>query len=407
MSYDHDKLGRLTSRSETLPGSSLTDSYDYNEAGQLVSVTRNGETTTWQYDSNGNRTHENGAQIATYDEQDRLLGYQGATYAHTANGERQSKTENGATTTYEYDELGNLLTVALPGDITIEYVIDGQNRRVGKKVNGTLTQGFLYKDQLNPIAELDGSGNISARFIYGDKANVPAYMEKDGKTYRIISDHLGSPRVVIDTATGDVVQRVAYDVWGNITEDTNPGFQPFGFAGGIYDQHTQLVRFGARDYDPQAGRWTAKDPIGFAGEDENLYGYVFADPVNLIDPTGEFGIVGALIGAGLELGIQLALNGGRIECVDWADVVVSGAVGAVAPGALAVGKRAWKAKGATKELRRQLGDAKSPSRKQKLKDRIEQHQVEATDMATTQAAWQGTKAAGKKMAGPTVDCECD
>ena len=286
MAYQHDKVGRITSRSETLPGSSLTDSYQYDDAGRLVSATRNGQTTTWQYDANGNRTHENGVQIATYDEQDRLLGYQGATYTHTKNGERQSKTESGSTTTYEYDELGNLLTVTLPGDMTIEYVIDGQNRRIGKKVNGTLTQGFLYKDQLNPIAELDGSGNISARFIYGDKANVPAYMVKGGKTYRIISDHLGSPRIVIDTATGDVVQRVAYDVWGNITEDTNPGFQPFGFAGGIYDQHTGLVRFGVRDYDPQVGRWTVKDPIRFNGDGPNLYGYVQGNPVSFSDPMG-------------------------------------------------------------------------------------------------------------------------
>ena len=36
-------------------------------------------------------------------------------------------------------------------------------------------------------------------------------------------------------------------VLGNITSDTNPGFQPFGFAGGLYDTDTGLTRFGARD----------------------------------------------------------------------------------------------------------------------------------------------------------------
>jgi uncharacterized protein RhaS with RHS repeats len=46
------------------------------------------------------------------------------------------------------------------------------------------------------------------------------------------------------------------------------------------------VRFGARDYDPQAGRWTIKDPIRFLGGDTNLYGYVLNDPVNWIDPLG-------------------------------------------------------------------------------------------------------------------------
>jgi len=111
-------------------------------------------------------------------------------------------------------------------------------------------------------------------------------MVRGGVTYRIISDHLGSPRLVVDAATGTVAQQLSYDEFGNILTDTNPGFQPFGFAGGIYDQHTKLTRFGARDYDATTGRWTAKDPIRFAGGDTNLYGYVLGDPVNLFDPLG-------------------------------------------------------------------------------------------------------------------------
>ena len=182
--------------------------------------------------------------------------------------------------------LGNLKSASLPGGVQIDYVVDGQNRRVGKKVNGTLVQGFLYQNQLNPVAELDGTGAIASRFVYGTKANVPDYMIKAGVTYRIVSDYLGSPRLVIDTATGTIVQRMDYDEFGNVTLDTNPGFQPFGFAGGLYDQHTGLTRFGARDYDAQVGRWTAKDPVNFDGGDSNLYGYVVNNPVNLADPSG-------------------------------------------------------------------------------------------------------------------------
>ena len=70
-------------------------------------------------------------------------------------------------------------------------------------------------------------------------------------------------------------------------EDSAPEFTlPFGFAGGLYDADTGLIRFGYRDYDPEAGRWTARDPIGFEGGDSNLYGYVLGDPVNGVDPTG-------------------------------------------------------------------------------------------------------------------------
>ena len=51
-----------------------------------------------------------------------------------------------------YDLLGKLTHVTLPDGTNIEYVIDGRNRRVGKKVNGVLVQGFLYQDQLDNLA---------------------------------------------------------------------------------------------------------------------------------------------------------------------------------------------------------------------------------------------------------------
>lgn len=96
--------------------------------------------------------------------------------------------------------------------------------------------------------------------------------------------------MVVDVSTGDIIQRMDYDTYGRVIQDTNPGFQPFGFAGGIYDQHTKLVRFGARDYDAHTGRWTVKDPIRFDGGNTNLYGYVVGDPVNLVDPKGLEGV---------------------------------------------------------------------------------------------------------------------
>jgi len=139
---------------------------------------------------------------------------------------------------------------------------------------------------LNPVAELDGAGNVVARFVYGTKANVPDYLIKAGVTYRIISDHLGSPRQVLESTTGLAVQRMDYDEFGTVLLDTNPGFQPFGFAGGLYDSQTGLVRFGARDYDAVTGRWTAKDPLRFVSGDVNLYEYVISDPVNWLDIMG-------------------------------------------------------------------------------------------------------------------------
>jgi RHS repeat-associated protein len=105
-------------------------------------------------------------------------------------------------------------------------------------------------------------------------------------TYQLVKDHLGSVRYVVDTTTGVVAQELDYDAWGRVLVDTNPGLQPFGFAGGLYDADTGLVRFGAREYSPEIGRWTAKDPIGFDGGDTNIYAYVGNDPVNRGDATG-------------------------------------------------------------------------------------------------------------------------
>jgi RHS repeat-associated protein len=128
--------------------------------------------------------------------------------------------------------------------------------------------------------------------VYGTRVNVPEYMVQNGTTYRILTDHLGSPRLVLDASDGTVVQRMDYDEFGRVVrncpvlpaEDCER-LHPFGFAGGLYDPDTELVRFGARDYDPQTGRWTAKDPIRMGGG-LNLYGYAMADPVNRLDPFG-------------------------------------------------------------------------------------------------------------------------
>lgn len=315
-----DGLGRIVDKTERIDGDLYAYNYGYDSRGRLdaVTVTKNGTPEyagSYSYDGNGNRVAgPNLVGGAIYDEQDRLCVYGDTTYLYGDNGELALKTENvaapiptqcgvsgsGDATQYTYDALGNLREIILPSGSQIEYVVDGIGRRIGKKVNGVLVRAFLYESPLRVAAELDvvaGAvvGTVKSRFVYGEKPNVPEYMVRDGITYRIVADELGSVRFVVDSTTGSIVQRMEYDEFGRTLPggDTNPGFQPFGFAGGLYDSDDMpsepgsgLVRFGARDYDPEIGRWTAKDPIRFEGSFTNLYQYVNGDPVNRIDPFG-------------------------------------------------------------------------------------------------------------------------
>lgn len=146
---------------------------------------------------------------------------------------------------------------------------------------------YAYNPEGQMIAELDKNGNLLKYFIYASKSHVPDYfIDSNSNRFKIVVDHLGSVRLVVNANTGAIVEKMNHDEFGKVLADSNPNYIPFGFAGGIYDSETKLTRFGVRDYDARIGRWTSKDPIRFEGGDENLYGYVVQDPVNFIDPSG-------------------------------------------------------------------------------------------------------------------------
>ncbi len=281
--FMRDSLGRITTLTESIEGVTTTKQYKYDIAGRLSEVYDNNSLIAkYYYDANGNRDSvvtPNGTTSGIYDVQDRMLQYGNANYVYTRNGELNLKIEETDTTKYIYDDFGNLISVTLPNRTKVEYIIDGQNRRIGRSVNGVVTNRWIYSGQLYPTAEVDSYGNIIALY-YGD------YMKRGDTVYSIFHDHLGSVRMVVNLETGEVVKRMDYNEYGVVTLDSNPGFQPFGYAGGLYDSRTKLVRFGARDYDPNVGRWTTKDPIRFKGKQTNLYVYVGDNPINKVDRQG-------------------------------------------------------------------------------------------------------------------------
>jgi RHS repeat-associated protein len=279
----------VVQRSESVLGESHDYVYSYDAHGRLERVQRDGiESESYGYDDNGNRStasNAGGSRSASHGADDRLLSDGPRSYEHDARGARSAVHDGAGTTSYRYDALGALRSVLLSDGRQLEYVVDGEGRRIGKKVGGVLVQQLFYRDALRPVAMRGASDRALTRFIYGQNLNVPDAMIKDGVAYRLISDAVGSVRLVVNTSDDSVAQRIDYDAFGVVLSDTNPGFQPFGFAGGLYDPDTGLVRFGARDYDPQTGRWTAKDPSLF-DDGTNVYAYVGNDPINFNDPTG-------------------------------------------------------------------------------------------------------------------------
>jgi RHS repeat-associated protein len=110
-------------------------------------------------------------------------------------------------------------------------------------------------------------------------------MIKAGQNYKFVYDQVGSVREVVGS-NGSLLERLDYDEFGYVLTDTAPGQQPFGFAGGLRDVDTGLVRFGSRDFETTSGRWLTPDALRFSGGDANLYKYVASDPINRRDPTG-------------------------------------------------------------------------------------------------------------------------
>jgi RHS repeat-associated protein len=288
--YEWDRSDRLSARSEAIGRAANRASFSYDATGRLTAEEIEGRKIVYGYDLNGNRIsrRDREHEVASYyDDQDRLLSAGSSEFAYDGAGRLSSrKAEAGGTSTYRFDPLGALEQVVLSDGRIIDYVNDGYGRRIQKKVEGRATGGLIYHGGDHPVAEVDAQGQLLSTFLYGQGRHVPDAMIRDGTTFLLVTDVVGSVRLVLDAGSGEVVQTITYDGFGRVLADSRPGFQPFGFAGGLYDPDTGLVRFGRREYDPDAGRWTAKDPLLFWGGDTNLYAYAGNAPTFVNDPTG-------------------------------------------------------------------------------------------------------------------------
>jgi RHS repeat-associated protein len=347
----YDNAGRV--RSTAMAGA--TRFYEYDLRGQLRKVHAGSATgqvvEEYSYDTDGNRTgaaYDGGAsEAATYGpESGRLTKRAGLDYTFDADG---FLTKRGPDT-FAYSRGGDLLSATVGGK-TVTYDYDALGRRTARH-EGAATERYLHGDPENPL-------RITAWIDAGGTLNVPRYdgdgtlfeIDRGGSRAYVATDHLGSPRQITDAA-GTTLRTIEYDAFGRVTGGTGSFDLPIGYAGGLSDPVTGLVRFGKRDYEPESGRWTAEDPTFFEGSPGNLYAYVGSNPTTLTDPTGLV-CVGFSAYEGLGGGLQFCRDN-SIDNADWSlcaelgvglgggwDVDLAG--GAQETGGAIVAEATWKA----------------------------------------------------------------
>ncbi|KAF1084288.1 tRNA(Glu)-specific nuclease WapA precursor [Sporotomaculum syntrophicum] len=306
--YTYDNINRLKAMHNKLGSQTITQySYNYDNNGNITSVTENGQTTSY-----------------TYDALNRLTGIQ------RPGGEQLS---------YQYDSRGNR-TVASPNDSGLDgfisgefsynnwdqlasftaggqasnYSYDPEGLRT-KKATPSSTTRYHYDNTGRVITESNAGGYVTAQTIWGNQALA---RKVGGSYYYYLYNGHGDVTKVIDQ-TGNIVNSYTYDEWGNILSQQEQLPQPLKYAGEYYDDESGLYYLRARYYDPTVGRFISRDsnegsitnPLSL-----NLYVYCYSNPLNYLDPTGHSA---KEVWQGFKLGIGEIYNGDNWQS-SWAAV---------------------------------------------------------------------------------------
>lgn len=281
LDFSYDAINRLTQVIEDPAGAALTTGYTYDDAGNLLTIALPGSTLT-----------------ATYDINDRLLTVDGRVFAYDNAGNLLSITEGVDVTTFAYDELNRLVSRTEPSGVTTTFEYNAMGHRVARVVDGVRTEYTV--DMIDPsgvaqvIEERDGGGALQATYARG--AGI-VRMERGATSSYFHADALGSVRALTDDL-GNVTDTYDYDAYGDQVASTGATQNEYGFAGERSDPSTGLQYLRARYYDPEIARFISRDP--HPGNPQlpltlNPYQYGLNNPVNHIDPTGEFSLVSVSI----------------------------------------------------------------------------------------------------------------
>ena len=332
ISFVQDGAGRIAERSVDLGRGPETTHYAYDSAGRLARVTDGGGALreSYQYDREARRLADinplrfRGERRYTYSLGDRLLQSGDAQYAHDPAGFRSLKVAEGRQTQYHYEPSGLLLAVELPDGRRVEYGYDADGLRREKRIDGRPAEAFRWLDPLRLLEFYDGERWWRLAYTQG---RTPVGVTDGRESYLLLADQLGTP-LALATPDGNVVQTMRYDSFGNPLRGLQgPVRLPLGFAGGLFDADTGLTRFVWRDYDADTGRFTALDPLGKKGGDNDWYGYCLDDPINRADVWGLWtvNVGGTASASGFGVGGTLSGSIGRDGEGNWA---AQGTVGA-------------------------------------------------------------------------------
>ena len=299
--FDRQYQYNSASRIETLTELTQTKTFSYNNAYRLMGVSNaGGANESYLYDDVGNRTSSHRSASYGYplsQSFNRLISTASANYNYDANGNMTTKAEGSNFWHFRWD-YENRLTSASTRRQTVRYRYDALGRRVQRYiVGGRENTKFIYDGH---DVLIDDNAGILTKYINGAGIDKKLRVQTGSDVKYLLADQLGSTNGLTDDS-GNLTSQTSYDSFGNATNQSFP--TRYQFTGREFDSFTGLHYYRARQYDANLGRFISEDPIGFAGGDINLYGYVRNNPVSFRDPSGKIVpfIVGAIVVGGLIL----------------------------------------------------------------------------------------------------------
>lgn len=301
--YGYDAANRLISG--LISGSTPQYAYGYDNASNLTSISPNGATESFSYTSTNSIT--NGT--------------------HYANGSPLVLGSN----TYKWDGANRVVRFTNSVNKTSSsFIYDGLSRlvRVVDTTSGAISADHSYTwcGATRCLAHDNTQSGSPVSTEYFPQGAIIG-----GTSYYYVRDRLGSVTELV-SAAGTVVSQFTYDPYGNRTNVSGTVIPDVGYAGYFFHSASGLDFAMYRAYDPTHSRWLNRDPIGESGG-VDLYAYANANPATERDPSGEFGVLGAGIGAAVggigNLAYQLYNNGGKFHCVSWTQVGAFALGGAV------------------------------------------------------------------------------